>query len=445
VAVTERSTTRFSERESLPALRYVGAVDHFRTLARVLATLLVVVPVALAITPWQQNISASGDVIAYAPEERIQDIHAPIDGRVQRWAVQEGSEVEAGDVLVEMADNDPELMQRLDRERDAIVDNLRAAESKVLFYEGKVAGLESTRTNAVEAARLRIDVADEKIAAAEQALQAAEATRQTAQLNHDRRTRLNERGLASDRDFELAELALASARADADRASATLRAERSSRRALEADLRRTDADFTTKIQEARAELEDARSSEAKARAELAKMDVAVARQARQVITAPIAGTVFSIVAGQGGELIKAGTTVAVLVPRTTKDVVELFVDGRDVPLISAGRPVRLQFEGWPALQFAGWPSIAVGTFGGRVLLVDATGDESGRFRILVEEDPEGEPWPDRVFLRQGTLANGWVLLDQVPLGYELWRQFNGFPPTLIDGKPVAKVKKKVGL
>ena len=31
-------------------------------------------------------------------------------------------------------------------------------------------------------------------------------------------------------------------------------------------------------------------------------------------------------------------------------------------------------------------------------------------------------------LRQGVRTNGWVLLGQVPLGYELWRQINGFPP-----------------
>ena len=32
------------------------------------------------------------------------------------------------------------------------------------------------------------------------------------------------------------------------------------------------------------------------------------------------------------------------------------------------------------------------------------------------------------YLRQGVRANGWILLDQVSLGFEIWRQFNGFPP-----------------
>jgi hypothetical protein len=38
-------------------------------------------------------------------------------------------------------------------------------------------------------------------------------------------------------------------------------------------------------------------------------------------------------------------------------------------------------------------------------------------------------------LRQGARAQGWVLLNRVSVGYELWRQFNGFPPTLpVEGK-----------
>jgi hypothetical protein len=99
-------------------------------------------------------------------------------------------------------------------------------------------------------------------------------------------------------------------------------------------------------------------------------------------------------------------------------------------LIEEGRPVRLQFEGWPAVQFAGWPAVAVGTFGGRVALIDPSDDGRGRFRLLVVPDELDAPWPEARFLRQGVRAKGFVLLDQVSLGYELWRRANGFPPTV---------------
>jgi hypothetical protein len=50
-------------------------------------------------------------------------------------------------------------------------------------------------------------------------------------------------------------------------------------------------------------------------------------------------------------------------------------------------------------------------------------------RIIVFPD-EGAEWPDARYLRQGVRVVGWILLDSVSLGWELWRQFNGFPPAI---------------
>jgi len=41
---------------------------------------------------------------------------------------------------------------------------------------------------------------------------------------------------------------------------------------------------------------------------------------------------------------------------------------------------------------------------------------------------KGEDWPDGRFLKHGTKVYGWVLLNQVKVGYEIWRQINSFPP-----------------
>jgi hypothetical protein len=35
-----------------------------------------------------------------------------------------------------------------------------------------------------------------------------------------------------------------------------------------------------------------------------------------------------------------------------------------------------------------------------------------------------------VQLRQGSGVLGWTMLDDVPIWFELWRQLNGFPPSL---------------
>ncbi len=55
----------------------------------------------------------------------------------------------------------------------------------------------------------------------------------------------------------------------------------------------------------------------------------------------------------------------------------------------------------------------------------------GKFRCQILPDPsETQKWPEEQFLRQGVRANGWVLLEQVPLWFEVWRKLNGFPPSL---------------
>ncbi len=165
-----------------------------------------------------------------------------------------------------------------------------------------------------------------------------------------------------------------------------------------------------------------------ARAEAARLQTRLARQGRQLVTAPRAGIILRRSAGAGSVFVKTGDMLALLVPETTSRAVELWLDGNDLPLVEAGREVRLQFEGWPAVQFSGWPSVAVGTFRGVVATVDVAGsNRAGQFRILVVP-PEGERWPRSGILRQGVQAHGWVLLDTVPLGYEMWRRFNNFPP-----------------
>jgi adhesin transport system membrane fusion protein len=194
--------------------------------------------------------------------------------------------------------------------------------------------------------------------------------------------------------------------------------------------------------DARAGREAALSELALARQALQPIETRLSRQATQVVYAPIAGVIFRLAVQPGGSVVKSGEEIASIVPDVSSTVVEVWVDGNDMPLISPGRKVRLQFEGWPAVQFVGWPSVAVGTWGGVVKLVDSTDDGKGKFRILVEPDPADPAWPDGRYLRQGVRAKGWVLLNNVPIAAEVWRQINGFPPVIANEKTVAASEKK---
>jgi multidrug efflux pump subunit AcrA (membrane-fusion protein) len=419
------------------ALHSIQVPRAARVLARLLVLLLVVLLLGLTLTPWRQTILGSGRVIAFRPEERLQQIEAPLDGRIVTWHVIEGTAVKKGDPIVDLTDNDPAIIERLRDERAQIVGTIELGEARVAALAARILGLDETLTTSVLAAELREQMARERVESADQALTAARAARVTADLNLERQRALAGKGLTSTRAVELAELEATTRIAEVDRSIAALNAARSEAASMRAELLRTRADARARIDEARAAAASGRSDVAKARAELARMDVRLARQQTQRVAAPVDGTVLRVLARQSGELLKAGAPLAVIVPASRHDVVELWVDGNDMPMVMPGAEVRLQFEGWPAVQFSGWPSIAVGTFGGRVRLVDPADNGRGRFRVLVEPDPADDPWPSRRFLRQGVRANGWVLLNVVPIGFELWRQFNGFPPVIAPDEPAA--------
>lgn len=166
---------------------------------------------------------------------------------------------------------------------------------------------------------------------------------------------------------------------------------------------------------------------AEARAKLNRVDIALNRQSAQVVRAGRDGRIQSINASAGNALVSAGEWLATLAPERSERVVELRIDGRDVAMVRPGQRVRLHFEGWPAIQFSGWPSVAQGMFDGRVRSIDASALDSGLFRVLVEPLPGSPPWPDAGFVRLGSKVRGWIQMQTVSVGYELWRQLNDFP------------------
>lgn len=400
----------------LPSMSQVGEYIPARRIAWILVIVFVVLAGALAYLPWQQNISGSGRVIARAPLERQQTISAPVDGRVIKWHVTEGAKVREGDPIVDVSDNDPSVLDRLRAE-------LSDARERQQSLASRIAGLEASRENALAAASSRIGMALERVRGAERGLDAAEAALVAAKLNYDRQELLHKRGLTPTRNVEVARMENDRAVAEVERSRNALNAAREDHKASLADREKVVADY-------RALVDDANASRASASGAVRPIETRLARQSTQSIRAPRDGVILRLLAQPGSELLKAGEPVAILIPDTREAVVELWVDGNDMPLLSQGDPVRLQFEGWPAIQFVGWPSVAVGTFGGRVTLLDATDDGTGRFRVLVSPDEKDEAWPDSRYLRQGVRTNGWVLLREVKLGFELWRRFNGFPPTL---------------
>lgn len=449
MANTEPHPPLFGDPESSRALQMVRPLRRVPLLAKLLGSFFIIGPFTLASVPWQQNLAGTGRVVAYGPLERQQRVEASIDGRVVRWWVQEGSIVKKGDPLVEISDIDPDLTQRLEQERTAVEAKLIAYTDKIVAYEQQVVNLEATRDLAVSQADFYVKEAAQKVISAQATLEADKRALDVAQDQFTRSRNLYDDGIVSERDFQVADRELEAARAKVQSSQASLEGARNNLDGLKANLEKTRADSNSKIDSARASLNEARGQVEEAKASLAKLQVGISRQQSRRITAPRDGTIFRLTANQDGEIVKIGDPLAIIVPDTEERAVELWLTGNDAPLVSPGDHVRLQFEGWPAVQFAGWPSVAIGTFGGKVALIDSTDDGKGKFRLLVvPDDDRGDKksqldrWPSTRFLRQGVRAKGWVLLNQVSIGYEIWRQINGFPPVIAMEEPQSDVARK---
>ena len=59
-----------------------------------------IIPLITMLLPWQQNITANGQVTAFSASERIQNIDAPVSGMINKWYIEEGSVVKKGDILL---------------------------------------------------------------------------------------------------------------------------------------------------------------------------------------------------------------------------------------------------------------------------------------------------------------------------------------------------------
>lgn len=364
---------------------------------------------ALIFVPWQQTVAGSGKVTSFVPNARPQPIESPISGRIARWTINEGAYVRAGDTLAVLQDintnfMDEEFLEKLQEFRD---NSLRSQQS------------------AIEVARQRTLQAIQRGEAAEASYSNAKIEIATARTRYNRTKELNADGLTSTRDLETAQLSLQKAQADSVRALVSLESARQDVAALKNDEER--------IQNlARASVADVELRLANARQ----------RQAASVIVAPLDGIVARIEKPGAGQVVKEAELLATIVPKTRDQAAEILVSSMDAAIIDTGRSVRLQFSGFPALQFSGLPEFSFGTFAGRVKVIDAVDDGTGQYRVLVEPDPAFEKWPDGRFLRQGAEATGWILLEDVSLGYELWRQINGFPPLIPVQKSFKKEEKK---
>lgn len=463
--------TAYSE-SLLPSLRLARSSRFARRIGKGLLLGLVIGFGFVAIAPWQQSVTGNGTVIAFAPTERQQTIAVMSKGRVVRWGenVYENAHVSKGDLIAEVQDIDPQFMGRLEEQLEAsesVVSNatdklaasrrkLEAARRVVTSQEQLLQTYESAKAEVLGSADAAIAGAQNKVDAERKKLDEHEAALTQLEADYIRQKQLFEEEIVAGVKFQKAEAKYLQQQARVAAAKEYIQSATNELTGKKRDREAKAQEAEGKINSARSYLDKAIGDVAYAESEVAKaesdlnkarkglseMQTKLSRQQSQRIVAPFDGFLTSINANMGSQFVKEGDTLCVIVPDTKDRAVQIWLDGNDAPLVDVGRHVRLQFEGWPAVQFGGWPSVAVGTFAGTVVSLDATDNGKGKFRALVRPDSTAQQaWPNERFLRQGVQAHAWVLLEKVPLWYEIWRNMNGFPPVVTQENELPKAKK----
>ncbi|MBL7849720.1 MAG: HlyD family efflux transporter periplasmic adaptor subunit [Cyclobacteriaceae bacterium] len=408
--ISNESIEKGLQPDALYSLRALRTPESGKKLARILLAVGLLALIVLFL-PWQQNIHGKGKVTALSPGNRPQTVETAIAGRIQQWKINEGQLVHTGDtiaILSEIKEKyfDPELLKRL---REIIASKEQSFQSK----NEKANALQRQIKSLHTAMQGKVDQAKAK-------LEGERVRFNNARNQYERNLKLYEAGnipLTKFQDFEYKYQG-----SEADFINA------------EIEVPRIQAEYLDKISKAESELNNTLAEQFDTQAELAKLrNEYVNMQVRSqqyFILAPQTGYVVKATQAGIGQTIKEGEALCTIMPRSNDIAVEMYVRAMDVPLLSIGRKVRIEFDGFPALQFSGWPSISVGTFGGTVRVIDYVNTHPGEFRILVTPDSTDTAWPRQLRVGSGTM--GWVMLDSVPVWYELWRQLNGFPPSLYE-------------
>jgi len=405
-----------------------------RVLARILLFILGIVIVFLFL-PWTQNIRSKGYVTTLKPEQRPQTIHSTIAGRIEKWFVREGNFVRKGDTIVYISEIkpeyfDPELLSRTEQQITSKEMSVQSYMEKIKSLDAQIDALIKTQSLKMNQAENYIRQAELKVASDSMDLEAAKMNYTIAERQLGRTQTLYDDGLKSLTDLEEKKIKLQETQAKLISAENKLLGSRNQLINAQVELTSIEVQYRDKLAKAASEKYTSLSSMYDAEAVVTKMQNEYMnysiRSGFYYITAPQDGYITKAIASGIGETIKEGEELVSIMPSNYQLAVEMYVNPVDLPLVQQGQPVRIMFDGWPSIVFSGWPNSSYGTFGGEVVAIDNFISQNGKYRILVSQDTEEDPWPSG--LRVGSGAVSMALLKEVPIWYEIWRKLNGFPP-----------------
>jgi multidrug resistance efflux pump len=403
---------------------------------------IVIVLFLVMFLPWQQNINGKGYVTALTPQDRPQNVQNAVAGQIQYWNVREGDFVKKGDTLLiisEIKDDyfDPQVLVRTQEQIKAKQDAINAYQAKITATDNQIVALRQGLQLSLEKSRNKLIQSRLKVKSDSADLVAVNRNFEISKERLERGESMYKDGTISLVDLESRRLKFQEDQAKVVSQNQKLGISRNELINARIELSSVEAEYQKDIAKSFSDRSSALSSLADGESELSKLqnkyeNIRIRRD-QYIIHAPQDGYVVKTLKAGIGETIKEGESIVTLQPNQPELAVELYVKAMDLSLITPGRHVRLEFDGWPALQFSGWPGTSVGTFGGEVAIIDRVNSKNGEYRLLIKPDQignENEIWPTQ--LRIGSGVNGFVMLKDVPIWWEIWRQLNGFPPDYLE-------------
>lgn len=399
--------------------------------------------------PWTQNINSKGKLITLKPEQRPQTVQTIIAGRIEKWFVKDGDQVKKGDTLLFISEIKDDYFDPLLTERTR--NQLHIKERTVKSYGEKVAALDNRIDALLETGKLKLQQAKIKLKQTNLKVTSDSIDYQASITNYDiakeqfqRFDKLHREGLKSQTELEIRKVSMQ--RAQASMISSQQKWLQSKNDVIDAkvELSSIEAKYRDEVAKAESDKLSALTSMYDSEVDVTKLQSQTVnysiRYGMYFITAPQDGYVTKVLQSGIGETIKQGEEILTIMPKKYDLAVEMYVRPMDLPLINKNQNVRIQFDGWPAIVFSGWPNSSYGTYGGKVFAVDNFASEDGTFRVLIAPDKNDKSWPDA--LRVGGGVRSMILLKNVPVVYEMWRQVNGFPPEFYSSTESTKKQKK---
>ena len=388
-------------------------VGRFITIGLIIAAIIMFLP-------WTQNINSKGYVTSVSPEHQPQYIQTIIGGQIDKWYVKEGDFAKKGDTIAHLSEVkneyfDPNLL-------DITSEQMQAKSNSIDSYENKRNALKNQVKAIKSAMTLKLKQVKNKIKIDSLNLHVIKANLKIAQNQFERTKTLYDKGLKTLSEFQSKKLKLQST---INKVSVSQRKYSNQKNELET----VRSQYKEKIFKAQSNLQSASASKYESIVATSKLKNKLSnyqiRSNQYYILAPQDGYISKILNKGIGEIIKQGSSIALIAPNNPDLAVEIYVKPYDVVLLELKNKVSLRFDGWPTLVVSGWPEASTGIFRGEVIGVDLAINKNGKYRVLIAPQENSREWPKD--LRIGTGAQAFVLLKEVPIWYETWRQLNGFP------------------